>query len=269
MSLMKNYVRIAFLILPAIALVLLVRCSEKKIIAGSLTDSSSVQFPHPLDPLGESEIKEVKQLLLSERKIDTTFRFFVINLKEPPKSEILNHKPGNQFRREAFAVLYDWSSNKTFEAVVDLVGKKVKSFDHMAGITAGGLSGDTLTDILLKKDPAWLAGLKSRGIHPDSVKTSYVFAGEMGIAPADHREMICTPQYINKKYHELLIDGLVAHVDLTSRKVLKVIDDGREVTTNLKTSNILILLLTPLFPKVGHFKLVSLREQVLPSRVSR
>src|ERR1044072_3830132 len=84
----------------------------------------------------------------------------------------------------------------------------------------------TLTDSLLKKDPAWLAGLKSRGIHPDSVKTSYVFAGQMGMAPADHREMICTPQYINKKYHDLLIDGLVAYVDLTSGKVLKVLDDG-------------------------------------------
>jgi primary-amine oxidase len=48
----------------------------------------------------------------------------------------------------------------------------------------------------------------------------------MGMAPADHREMICTPQYINKKYHDLLIDGLVAYVDLTSGKVLKVLDDG-------------------------------------------
>jgi primary-amine oxidase len=225
---MKNYLRITLLIPLSIALMLFNGCADKKIIKTSLTDSSGVRSLHPLDPLNESEIRIVKQLLLSEGKIDTTYRFFIINLKEPPKSEVLKYNPGEPFRREALAVLYDWSSNKTFEAVIDLVAKKVKSFDHMPGVTAGGMAGDTVTDILLKKDPAWLAGLKSRGIHPDSVKTSYVFAGEMGMAPADHREMICTPQYINKKYHELLIDGLVAYVDLTTNTVLKVLDDGRK-----------------------------------------
>jgi primary-amine oxidase len=93
--------------------------------------------------------------------MDTTFRFFIINLKEPPKAEVLNYKPGEPFRREALAVLYDWRNDKTFEAVIDLVAKKVKSFDYMAGVTAGGMASDTLTDSLLKKDPAWLAGLKA------------------------------------------------------------------------------------------------------------
>lgn len=201
-------------------------CSERKTEDGSLVVSHEVQFPHPLNPLDEHEIREVKRVLLDEKKIDSTFRFFVINLKEPPKADALNFKSGQSFKREAMAVVYDWSTNKTFEAVVDLIGKKVKSFNHIVGVTAGGMDGDTLTDVLLKKEAAWLAGLKKRGINPDSVKTSYVFAGEMGIAPADHREMICTPQYINPKYHELLIDGLVAYVDLTSRIVLKVLDDG-------------------------------------------
>ena len=136
---MKNYVRIALLILPSIAFTFLVRCSEKKITAVSLTDSST-QIPHPLNPLGESEIRQVKQLLLSEKKMDTTLRFFIINLKEPPKSEVLNYKPGEPFRREALAVLYDWRSDKTFEAVIDLVAKKVKSFDYLAGVTAGGMA---------------------------------------------------------------------------------------------------------------------------------
>ncbi|MBL0739849.1 copper amine oxidase [Chryseolinea lacunae] len=221
---MRHSVRIAFLI-PLFIVVMLAGCSEKKNTTPNVTNTSTA-VPHPLDPLDESEINAVKQLLLSEKKIDSTYRFFIINLKEPPKAEVLKFAEGQPFRREALAVLYDWSSNKTYEAVIDLVAKKVISFEHMAGVTAGGLSGDTLTDILLKKDTAWLGGLKRRGIHPDSVKTSYVFAGEMGMAPADHREMICTPQYINKKYHELLIDGLVAYVDLTTQHVLKVMDDG-------------------------------------------
>ena len=149
---------------------------------------------------------------------------------------MLKYKSGDNFRREAFAVLYDRPNNKTFEALVDLTAKKVLSFNSMPGVTAGGFAEDSVTDQILKKDPQWLAGLQKRGIHPDSVKTSFVFAGDMGLAPSDHREMICTPQYINKKYHDLLIDGLVAHVDLTSGTVLKVLDDGGK--TFYKTEDI-------------------------------
>lgn len=218
---MTAFLRLLFVQLFVAVSLLLTGCQSNETAPGPGTSTA-----HPLDPLNESEIRVVRQLLLTEKKIDTTFRFFVINTKEPPKAEVLSYMPGQPFRREAYAVLYDWSTNTTFEAVLDLVAGKVLSFDNVEGVTAGGMSGDTLTDVLLKRDTAWLGGLKRRGIHPDSVKTSYVFAGEMGMAPADHREMICTPQYINSKYHELLIDGLVAYVDLTDKRVLKVLDDG-------------------------------------------
>jgi primary-amine oxidase len=224
---MKNRVITTFLPV-AFAVVLLAGCGQKKDgpTAESVKGAPEKEYPHPLNPLGESEIRTARQVLLDEKKIDTTYSFFLITLREPPKAEVKAYKAGGTFRREAFVVMYDWNANKTYEAVVDLNAKKVASFTHMPGVTAGGLNGDTIVDVLLKKDPLWIAGLKRRGIHPDSVKTSYVFAGEMGMSPADHREMICTPQYTNSKYHELLIDGMVAYVDLTERKVLKVLDDG-------------------------------------------
>ncbi|MBA4053929.1 MAG: hypothetical protein C0490_04385, partial [Marivirga sp.] len=139
---MRNYVSTAFLIQFFIACTLLLQigCSSKKNKSATLTDTTGIQVQHPLDPLNETEIKTVKQLLFAEHKIDSTYRFFVINLKEPPKAEIMCYKPGQPYRREAFAVLYNWSSNSTFETVVDLVAKKVRSFDHIAGVTAGGLS---------------------------------------------------------------------------------------------------------------------------------
>lgn len=215
-----------FRIVLATYLLLQISCKAKENAAPSLNESIGKSMQHPLDPLNDKEIATVKKSLFAEKKMDSTYRFFVINLNEPPKAEILNYKPGQSFRREAIAVIYDQGANKTYEAIVDLRAKKVLKFEHMAGVTAGHMNSDTLTDNLLKKDTAWLGGLKRRGIHPDSVKTSFVFAGEMGMAPADHREMICTPQYINNKYHELLIDGLVAYVDMTEQKVLKVLDDG-------------------------------------------
>ncbi len=203
-----------------------VRCSEKKPNESKAASSRLSSFQHPFNPLSMDEIKQVKQSLLEAGKIDTTFLFYVINLQEPPKVEMLKYKSGDPFRREAFAVVYDRPNNKTFEALVDLTTRKIISFTLIPGVTAGGFAADSLTDEILKKDSLWLAGLKKRGIHPDSIKTSFVFAGDMGIAPPDHREFICTPQYTNMKYHELLIDGLVAYVDMTAMKVLKVLDDG-------------------------------------------
>jgi primary-amine oxidase len=209
-----------------LAFTLLIACAAKK-SSNAPIQSLQAQFPHPLNPLAPEEISLVRKILIAEKKIDTVaFRFYVINLQEPPKTEMLRYKPGDPFRREAFAIVFDRPANKTFEAVVDLIAQKVISFTHIPLVTAGSFAADSVADELLKKNPLWLAGLQKRGISPDSIKTSIVFAGEMGMAPPDHRELICTPQYINKKYHELLIDGLVAHVDVTTLKVLTVLDDG-------------------------------------------
>ncbi len=207
--------------------ILLFNCTQKPSPAKLPTQSIQEKFPHPLNPLDTNEINSVKQILLAEGKIDTTFRFYLINLHEPPKKEMLNYKPGTDFRREAFTSLYDRANNKTYEAVIDLKTKKSLSFNHIPGVTPGIFLQDSIGDALLRKDPQWLAGLAKREIHPDSIKANtLVMAGEMGVGPADHRELICVPQYKNKKYRDMGIDGLVAYVDLTAGKVLKVLDDG-------------------------------------------
>jgi primary-amine oxidase len=80
---------------------------------------------YPLDPLGKDEIAATVQILKAENKVrlDDT-RFPIIVLHEPPKREVLNFKPGDAMRREAFAVALDRSGNKTYEAIVDLRNKK-------------------------------------------------------------------------------------------------------------------------------------------------
>ncbi|MEQ8880461.1 MAG: hypothetical protein RLQ12_12550, partial [Cyclobacteriaceae bacterium] len=45
--------------------------------------------------------------------------------------------------------------------------------------------------------------------------------------PTGHREKIISPYYKNKKYRHTPVGGLFAHVDLTNRKVLKIIDEGK------------------------------------------
>jgi primary-amine oxidase len=194
-----------------------IRCKDKS----ALNEVAKRQEPalHPLHPLDTNEIKLAKQILLDDGKVDTTYRFYIINLNEPPKAEMLKYKFGGSFRREAFVSVYDRANNKTYESVVDLIGKKTLSYYNVPGVTPGAFMKDSISDELLKANAEWMAGLKARGIHPDSVDISNVFAGDLGIAPPDHRELICAPQYKNKKYHDLIVDGLVAYVDLTDQKV--------------------------------------------------
>lgn len=214
---------LAFGTLLVVAMII-ISCTEKPAVKG--VAKVQVTTPHPLNPLDTSEITLAKKILLDEGKIDTTYRFYIINLNEPPKAEMLKYKTGDPFRREAFVSVYDRANNKTYESIVDLIGKKTLSYDNVPGVTPGAFTRDSISDELLKANPEWMAGLKKRGIHPDSIDISNVFAGDLGIGPPDHRELICTPQYKNKKYHDLLVDGLVAYVDLTDQKVLKVLDDG-------------------------------------------
>lgn len=206
---------------------LVISCGKEQPVKAPVSLSINQQFPHPLNPLDTTEIKLVKEILLREGKIDTSYRFYMINLKEPQKTFMKAYQPGQEFGREAFASVYDRATNKTYEAIVDIRSAKVVSFDHVPGVTPGMLLGDTIADAYLKKDKQWLDGLALRGIHPDSVKSvNHVYAGEMGVAPADHRELICVPVYKNKRFENFPIDGLVAYVDITAGKVLKVLDDG-------------------------------------------
>ena len=224
---MKSHQPYQFVALVLLLSFTLFSCTQKPSTAKLATLSIHEKYPHPLNPLDTTEINSVKQILLAEGKIDSTFLFYLINLNEPPKKEMLNYKTGMEFRREAFASVYHRATNKTYEAIIDLKAKKMISFNNIPGVTTGIFLQDSIGDILLRKDPQWLAGLAKREIHPDSVKANtFVLAGEMGVGPADHRELICVPQYKNKKYSDLGIDGLVAYVDITAGKVLKVLDDG-------------------------------------------
>src|SRR5438105_15208884 len=107
--------------MPVIAL------SLCRVIAGFVVLLAALCLPysafaanHPLDPLSREEIAAAVEILKASGKISDASRFSTLVLNEPPKAEVLPYKPGDAFRREAFAVIYERAANKTFEAVVDL-----------------------------------------------------------------------------------------------------------------------------------------------------
>ena len=177
---------------------------------------------HPLDPLGPQEMEKVVRILKDNKIITGKDLFNIINLKEPPKKEVLAYTSGAQFRREAFTSFYDYSKNGITEAVVDLNTEKILSVKNIPNVIGMGLEADSMASNIVKKNPAWIEALKKRGIPIDSVTHRGIFTGDLGIAAPGHREQLVIAR---RKGNKIDIEGLMAYTDLTTGKVLKIVDE--------------------------------------------
>jgi primary-amine oxidase len=188
-----------------------------------LVSTVRAQSQHPLDPLTADEMKRVVQVLKDNQTITGRDYFNIINLREPPKKEVLSYKPGAPFRREAFASFYDYAKPGITEAVVDLNTSKVLSVKSLSNVIGMGLlADDSIANAIVKKDPAWIAALKKRGIAIDSVTHRTFFPGDLGIAPIGHREQMIVPR---RKGNDVDIEGLIAYADYTTGKILRIVDE--------------------------------------------
>jgi len=178
---------------------------------------------HPLDPLSSAEITEVVRILKAGKAVTDKDIFNIINLKEPPKTEVLSYTPGSPFRREAFVSWYNYSRSGMMEAVVDLRTGKIAGMQNIPNVIGMGLYADSqVVEDIVKKDPGWIAALKRRGLSIDSVRHRSIFPGDLGIAPIGHREQLVIPRL---KGNKIDIEGLLAYADLTTGKILKIVDE--------------------------------------------
>jgi primary-amine oxidase len=196
---------------------------------------------YPLDPLTAAEMKNVVTILKSNHLTTTNTYFNIINLKEPPKAEVLAYQhgatsqpaptsqpgaapqPTTPFRREAFVSFYDYANPGMTEAIVDLNTNTVLSTKTIPNVIGMGLEADSLAaENIVRKDPAWAAALQKRGISIDQVTHRTIFPGDLGIAPIGHREQLVIPR---RKGNKVDIEGLLAYIDFTTGKVLKIVDE--------------------------------------------
>jgi len=177
---------------------------------------------HPLDPLTAAEIRKVVEILKKTNTISGKELFNVINLKEPPKQEVLLYQDGQPFRREAFASYFDFARKGVSEAVIDLNKERVLSTKYIPFVIGMGLAADSVVHAIVLNDERWVAALLKRGLTPDSVTHRSIFAGDMGIAPIGHREQLVIAR---RKSNFVDVEGLIAYTDLTAGKILKIVDE--------------------------------------------
>lgn len=187
---------------------------------------------HPLDPLRVEEIERFRDLLDAEGLVGEATRFASVLLREPHKDEVLRFAPGGVVPREVTGLLTDLRANTLMEVVVDLIGGVVSAERLDPAVTGWGPSLDEdfpAADALVKSDAGWVDALARRGVTElDRVRTVPLSAGVYGyedeVGVRVYRVLAFWQEHPTDSVWAHPIDGVVAHVDLTNGRVLRVVE---------------------------------------------
>ncbi|MGH2812503.1 MAG: primary-amine oxidase [Actinomycetota bacterium] len=187
---------------------------------------------HPLEPLTAEEITEAVATIRKHADLGDAARFAYITLNEPPKETVLGFVAGDPVDREAFAVVFDRATAKTYEAVVSVSKGEVRSWNDVPGVQPLILIEEMMMAFeAVKADERYRAALERRGITDlDKVSNDPWSAGNYTSEVEPGRRVVRVLSYLrnhpedNQYAHP--IEGLIADVDLLNFEVLAVHDYG-------------------------------------------
>jgi primary-amine oxidase len=197
--------------------------------AASVPRDARAQAAHPLDGLTAQEYWTVFEALKSSGHVDKESRYTSINLREPPKAEVLKWKPGEAFRREALVVVKH--GKQTFEAVVDVARKAVASWTEVQGVQPNitRVEDESVED-KVKENPEWQEAMRKRGITDfETVECSPESPGYFGTPEEQGRRLFRVICWLHRGTWNIdarPISGVVVVWDADDKKVLRVIDTG-------------------------------------------
>lgn len=203
-------------------------------------DSHLTEAAHPLDALTPGEIGRVRAALEAAGALRDDTRFPMQLLLDPPKAALAAWAPGDPLGRRVLSTLLDTSTGLVREAVVAL-GTSA-SEDRVASIedlpTGEAPYGQPqylfeeyeLVDEIVKADRGWRAAMASRGLdHMDRALVVPLAPGQFGEADEVGRRMMRSltflPPHAGDNPWSFPVEGLVLLVDVTGRKVEKLVDE--------------------------------------------
>ena len=193
-------------------------------------DALAVPTKHPLDPLTASEYVAIVELLREEGYVDLATLYPLITLEEPAKVDVLRWQPGDAISRRAFLIVKKGAD--TFEAVVDISGATVASWQQVEGVEPGILLSEEWTNAqrIVRADADWRAAIQRRGIEDvGGVVCVPHTAGYFGVTEERGRRLVKVGCYDSRgirNFWSRPIEGLTVVVDHNSHEVVRVIDTG-------------------------------------------
>ena len=192
---------------------------------------------HPLAPLAPDEITAAKKVLIDAGMVTELTRFGYVMLREPDKKDVLAWDGESPLPREVTMLLTELAPLKITTVVVELTAGRVvfqRTIDPAAEGFGPCLDEDYIAvDEIVKSDAGWVAAMAERGITDlTKVKTAPLSAGVFGYADEVGRRMLRVLSFYQPHATDSAwahpIDGVVAHVDLDARKVLRLIETDIE-----------------------------------------
>ncbi|WP_203137685.1 primary-amine oxidase [Microbacterium sp. JZ31] len=188
---------------------------------------------HPLAPLSTEEIDRLREILDAEGLVTAATRFSYIALREPAKADVLAWRPGAALPREVGVLLTDLAADTVTDLVVDLDARAItwrRTLDPAVDGFGPVLDEDfAAADEIVKADAAYVAALAARGITDLSkVVSCPLSAGVFGYDDEVGVRMIRVLSFLQEHPQDSCwahpIGGLVAHVDLKNRRVVRLIE---------------------------------------------
>ncbi|GAA0900938.1 primary-amine oxidase [Pseudonocardia zijingensis] len=195
-------------------------------------DAATAAPTHPLAMTRSTEVDRVRETLAAAGLLTETVRFAFFAPEEPPKEQVLAHTAGAPLDRRFRAVLLDLATGRSWDTVVSATRGEVVSSRELDPPVDGqppiiDAEFELIEDIL-NADEGWTGALRTRGIDPAAVRAVPLSAGVY-----DHPEEVgrrIVRAFGFRQDHEKdhpwahPVDGLVAYVDLTDRKVTRIVD---------------------------------------------
>ncbi|MEI9973624.1 MAG: hypothetical protein WDO73_17205 [Ignavibacteriota bacterium] len=196
--------------------------------------------PHPLAPLTADEIRAAAHIFRASPKFPPGAQFSVLTLDEPPKAQVLAK---TSIPRRAFAVIYQRPGDRTFEGIANLSTSAVESWKEIPGAEPS-IDGDDsdVADQVVRADPRWAKAMQERGIRDvNRVVTMSWTAGYFGLPGTERGRIVRVVPYYAGAGQNLYahpVEGVVAHVNLTTRKVLDFLDIDRDAPVSRENADL-------------------------------
>lgn len=186
---------------------------------------------HPLTPLSADEIRQAARMIRNSRQVPATAQFSQIALDEPAKELVLRNAA---VPRRAEAVIYDYRSNRTWEAQANLSTGRIDSLREIPGAQPGITAEDSnIADEIMRQDPRFRQAMAARGIRDlNRVAVMAWSAGHFGLPGTEQGRIVRAVPYdasYGSNFYAHPIEGVVAHVNVTTRQVIELLDIDRNV----------------------------------------
>jgi primary-amine oxidase len=186
----------------------------------------------PLAPLSAADIETVIAVLREQEGLEAHHRFVRVDLVEPDKADVERWRPGDRLDRRGLAVVFDRAKNLTYEAVVSITDRVVRSFVPVPGVQPEVMLDEfDAAERAVKDSALFRQALAKRGITDvEALCVDPWSAGSYGSDDRDRRLMralvwVRMDGPTDNQYAHPL-DNLVAIVDLNTMEVIEVEDHG-------------------------------------------